>query len=356
MQTRNQSLDILRGIAVLMVIVSHYSGLLSKPSALLETGWVGVDLFFVLSGFLISGLLFSEFKKTGVMNLKLFWVRRGFKIYPSFYALLALTAGFAFITKNRVPSALLWESLFLQNYFTHFWPHTWSLAVEEHFYFALPVLLLFLARIQKNQENPFRVIPFISMGLSLLCFCLRWYALEHGRDWAHIAFPTHLRIDALFAGVTLGYYSHFDQESFREARKPWVLAIGLITFASFFVMPDVPRLTFAYVGFSFIVAWAVNQPESAHRLSRVLARIGCYSYSIYLWHFAVFVALTRATAHWFRFPAYVVGAIVMGVLMAKLIELPTLKLRDRIFPSITRVPTPRMHSVAPRAGAIKGIA
>ena len=270
MTSRNQSLDVLRGIAVLLVIVSHYSGTLPRPSALLETGWVGVDLFFVLSGFLISGLLFSEFEKTGTINLKRFWIRRGFKIYPPFYALIGLTALVALVRTRQLPHQLIWEATFLQNYFSRFWPHTWSLAVEEHFYFSLPLLFLLLMLIGKGKPNPFRAIPIISLGLCLLCLYLRILALRHGGDWGHIAFPTHLRMDALFAGVTLGYYAHFTPESFREAGKSWVLGFGLFFAATFVIMPDVPRLTFAYVAFSFIVAWAVNRPSSKNPLAKGL--------------------------------------------------------------------------------------
>jgi len=333
MTSRNQSLDVLRGIAVLLVIVSHYSGTLPQPSALLETGWVGVDLFFVLSGFLISGLLFSEFEKTGTINLKRFWIRRGFKIYPPFYALIGLTAFAALVRTHQLPHQLLWEATFLQNYFSRFWPHTWSLAVEEHFYLSLPLLFLILMLIGKGKPNPFRAIPIISLGLCLLCLYLRILALRHGRDWGHIAFPTHLRMDALFAGVTLGYYAHFAPESFREAGKSWVLAIGLFFAATFVIMPDVPRLTFAYVAFSFIVAWAVNRPSSKNPLVKGLSWIGYYSYSIYLWHVVAMLGVEQLSARRFRFPIYFVVAIGLGVLMAKLIEVPALKLRDKVFPS-----------------------
>jgi len=80
MNSRNQSLDMLRGVAVLLVLGRHMDGAGIWSSA----GWCGVDLFFVLSGFLISGLLFTEFKKTGTIDVKRFWIRRGFKIYPAF--------------------------------------------------------------------------------------------------------------------------------------------------------------------------------------------------------------------------------------------------------------------------------
>ena len=86
-QMRNKRLDILRCIAVITVIL-HHSG---ESSFFTRVGWIGVDLFFVLSGFLISGLLFSEYKKRHSISLKRFFIRRGLKIYPAFYAFLLLT-------------------------------------------------------------------------------------------------------------------------------------------------------------------------------------------------------------------------------------------------------------------------
>lgn len=84
---RNKRLDILRGIAVLFVLGRH--GVMEGVWK--ETGWAGVDLFFVLSGFLISGLLFSEYKRKRSIDLARFIIRRGFKIYPSFYLMLLTT-------------------------------------------------------------------------------------------------------------------------------------------------------------------------------------------------------------------------------------------------------------------------
>ena len=332
MNSRKQSLDVLRGVAVLMVIVNHYAIVVPHGErTMLDIGGAGVDLFFVLSGFLISGLLFAEFKATGKLDVKRFWIRRGFKIYPSFYALMGATAMLALVRAHRIPPQLLTESVFLQNYFSRFWPHTWSLAVEEHFYFSLPLLLLVLAAIGKGKDNPFRALPAISVALSGLCLYLRIVAVRHGADWSGVAFPTHLRIDALFAGVTLGYFFHFDHESFVEARRWWVLATGVAFASAFLFLPDVPRLTVAYIAFSFIVAWTVTRNPSKRLPVRSLAWIGRYSYSIYLWHgFAIF-ALERMAPRWFRFPAYVLGAIVIGTTMSKLIELPPLRVRDRLF-------------------------
>jgi len=139
-------------------------------------------------------------------------------------------------------------------------------------------------------------------------------------------------MDALFAGVTLGYYAHFTPESFREAGKSWVLGFGLFFAATFVIMPDVPRLTFAYVAFSFIVAWAVNHPSSRNPLAKGLSWIGCYSYSIYLWHVVAMLGIEQLSVRWFRFPLYFAATIGLGVVMSKLIEVPVLKLRDRVVP------------------------
>jgi peptidoglycan/LPS O-acetylase OafA/YrhL len=85
---RNKRLDILRCVAILLVIFYH-GGVVKYLS---PSGWMGVDLFFVLSGFLISGLLFSEYRKNGSIQFKRFFVRRGFKIYPAFYSFVAFIA------------------------------------------------------------------------------------------------------------------------------------------------------------------------------------------------------------------------------------------------------------------------
>lgn len=83
-KNRNQAIDFLRGVAVALTIFRHFGVNLF----LYKIGWVGVDLFFVLSGFLVSGLLFGEYKKTGGIDFPRFFVRRGLKIYPLFYLII----------------------------------------------------------------------------------------------------------------------------------------------------------------------------------------------------------------------------------------------------------------------------
>ncbi len=127
---RIKSIDFLRGIAVLLVIFRH----IYLEPILVTIGWAGVDLFFVLSGFLVSNLLFQEYKQTQTVKPIRFLIRRGFKIYPLFYLMIFLLF---FMETHRSPqfydiykARLLNEVLFIQNY--HYdvtlIGHTWSLA------------------------------------------------------------------------------------------------------------------------------------------------------------------------------------------------------------------------------------
>ena len=106
-------------------------------------GWIGVDLFFVLSGFLVSGLLFNEIKNTGKVNPKLFLIRRGFKIYPAFYFFFFSTLAIRYLINDLMfpLPKILSEIFFLQSYLDNIWLHTWSLAIEEHFYIFIAILL-----------------------------------------------------------------------------------------------------------------------------------------------------------------------------------------------------------------------
>jgi len=139
---RLRELDFLRGIAIILVLIRHSS----ITQFLVNIGWIGVDLFFVLSGFLVSGLLFKEYKVYGELNIKRFLIRRGFKIYPLFYV-AAIPYILIKISESTFSLPLLLGDLFfLQNYVSN-WGYLyaagWSLAVEEHFYLGIAGILFF---------------------------------------------------------------------------------------------------------------------------------------------------------------------------------------------------------------------
>lgn len=342
MNSRNHSLDVLRGVAILLVLGRHapYVEHSRYLSAWFRIGWSGVDLFFVLSGFLISGLLFSEFKRSGTIDVKRFWIRRGYKIYPGFYVLVCFLAAVSLVRTGRIPRALLGDVFFVQNYFAHITDHGWSLAVEEHFYLLLPLFFAALLWVGRKSPDPFRAIPLTSLALTVACLAMRISASANNQAlWDQIAYPTHLRMDALFLGVTLGYYFHFQS---LHVTRPWVLAIfGLLlllpalAFGTASIFTATVGLTLTSLGYACILIWALS---CRWKHAWGLAWMGRYSYSIYLWH-ALIATLSKNTLGEtpFSFWIYVISSLAIGVGMTKLIELPLLRIRERLLPAVVEV-------------------
>jgi len=358
---RNLQLDVLRGVAILLVLNCH-SIFLQKPTwaaPLVRAGWSGVDLFFVVSGFLISGLLFSEYRKTGAIRFSRFAIRRAAKIYPAFYfTVLVLVVGDCF--SHTSCSQDLWDRVlhdvfFLQSYRLGTSGHFWSLSVEEHFYILLPVALFFMMRrAGAHVPNPFRPIPrvFLSVALAVLAMRLLnaqihpWIVRS---DWQRYLAATHLRLDSLFFGVFISYCYHFHQETFcRFCRRfRWGLWIAAALLLSPLLMIDqydrwtyTYGFTFAYLGYGCLLVAFLQVPVSAlwrpvSLLFRAIGFIGTYSYSIYLWHlltFNVISSLNPGIPSFTLIPMSFGAAIGVGLIAAKLVEVPVLRLRDRLVP------------------------
>src|SRR5579862_1036612 len=242
---RSIQLDILRGAAILLVLGDHwviYPANAGKfrplAQALSNIGWTGVVLFFVLSGFLIGGLLMQEIQTYGRLDVQRFLVRRAFKIWPAYYLYLAfLFVAIGLRSGGRWGHALhlLKPNLVhLQNYTYHqaaYAGHTWSLAIEEHFYLVLPFLLVFLASTNRKRLD---WIPWIALALTLVCLGLR--LMHHGQVFHTymIQNPTHFRVDSLFTGVMLAYWYHFRPDLFASLarRRGPLLVVALL-----FVLP-----------------------------------------------------------------------------------------------------------------------
>jgi peptidoglycan/LPS O-acetylase OafA/YrhL len=343
-------LDAIRAVAVLLVLGRHFvnvdRGIPPGLAAVLRPwrafGWVGVDLFFVLSGFLVSGLLFSEYRQRGQLRPWRFLGRRGFKIYPGFYLLLVVT--WFWVTK-RVPRInFLYEAAFIQNYQGRVWNHTWSLAVEEHFYLGLAFLLWSLARFRGGRD-PFAVLPRVCLLFFVLVFALRLRAYSlYPRGY--LLLPTHYRIDALLFGTLLAYHWTFHQARLvgwvRRTRS--LLLCGsvllllpclLLPLENDFIVNTV-GLTANYLGFGglMIVAVVTFRDRPPPRALVPLARVGFFSYSIYLWHAPVMVLTSGYLPQRIGWPAtvlaYLIGSLVGGIIMATVIELPFLRLRERL--------------------------
>ena len=370
-------LDVLRGIAILLVFGSHYvvgpkeAGQLRIPATMwFRLGGSGVDLFFVLSGFLVGGLLMRELRLYGKLDVRRFLVRRAWKIWPVYYLYLLFITITLIVTKAHFAAPLpLMISQFvfnLQNYNVLHLPydapmfagHTWSLAVEEHFYLMLPLLLLFLSGNKKRLVW----IPWIALGLDIVCLYLRHRLPMPFRPWVQLD-PTHLRIDSLFTGVVLAYWYHFRPDIMamlsRYRMLLTIVGLALLVPRALFPVEEHPFIwsygfTCLSLGYACLLTVCVTTPVGEGRLgrwfgsrfARSLAFIGGFSYSTYIWHIdlvmnpfksridAGLLAGLPASVRWVTLTTiYIAAAAAVGTVLARMTERPALLLRDSLFPA-----------------------
>jgi peptidoglycan/LPS O-acetylase OafA/YrhL len=357
-------LDILRAAAVFLVLLYHFPNVF-PPRSLSQTifrkiewfGWTGVDLFLVLSGFLIGNLLFAEFRKHARIDLKRFWLRRAFKIYPPFYLLLLLWLLHVFPLDTPLTArAVLGEALFLQNYVGHLWTHTWSLALEEHFY-----LLIGLASCGLFGRLLIPRWPAVVFFVAASCLSLRvWMSMHSPFDPETHLFPTHLRLDSLFIGSGIAYAFNFRQTTgnYFTRRFRWLLlgfaflclAAGLTRKLGDGAFPQTLGLTLLAIGYSTLVAlvvfgaFSLTLPTGA----AALLLIGRCSYGIYLWHMTVLRKITPLIEQYIPFGfgyvellLYLTLSVGIGIALTRCVEIPFLRFRDRHFPSRASTPIPR---------------
>lgn len=312
---------------------------------------MGVDLFFVLSGYLVSGLLFGEYQKTGKIRPIRFLIRRGMKIYPSFYALILFSFIFNLAGPKPRLNQVLSEIFYVQNYFPGIWGHTWSLAVEEQFYILLVIVVILLVRSRK--ENPLSSIPRLVVIVCLACLSIRLvtYYFHPYYEYRVNYTPTHMRLDALAFGVLISYLRHFHRpryEAFIQAHYKILLIFGVLLILPAF-LKDIKTYPFIYTagytliylgsGMILMAVTAVNLRQTG--LLRFMGFIGKHSYNIYLWHLPVrsFLnsSLMQNTAVQSNSYVYILTfatlGIMVGIFWSLTLEAYFLKLRDRFFPS-----------------------
>ena len=338
---REIELDFVRGIAILLVMDFHNAsfGLLHYPLRLLHIshpGWMGVDIFFVLSGFLVGGLLVKEWKVKGRIDSKSFLIRRVFKIWPQYYVYL-----FLLIVSGRHTVRELWGNLLnIQNY-TGGIAHTWSLAIEEHAYLLIILILAVAARRKTRMRSLFLFFAGLSLCIVLLRLGLAWERIQ-------VFDPTHTRVNAIFYGVMLAILYHYAPETFHRMQRWRWLWIGIPVVAlcyswfHFYTWWD-PAISLDLADFSGIALLMLIyrhwEGKTHNWLYRSVAWIGLYSYGIYLWHVSVDapVAIVAQRLPGWMVPAWdgaapIVVGILMGVVTTKLVEFPALRLRDKWFP------------------------
>jgi len=371
---RNRGLDVLRGTAILLVFFNHVDSRtipgFSIPEGFAKfvywriknLGCSGVDLFFVLSGFLISGLLFKEIDETGGLRLARFWGRRAFKIIPSYYFLLlalAVTGATGWLDSSSIAAtgnSLFVHGLFFQNYLANTMNGpTWSLAVEEHFYLLLPLLLLLVSGrgAVKSGSRKFLFMIALMLLLPLAFRIQRAFGGIQPNDFM----LTHFRFDSLLFGVLCQWLIRTKSSLVSivtRHKSISILASGLLILPVPFYARSHPFMftvgfSMAAIGYAILLLLTVSSEPGRWRKSwpaGAVAAIGIWSYNIYLWHYflrEVHLPLYQDTQLWIA--AHVPGAgltatvqfvffasvsIGIGALVTQIVERPFLLLRDKI--------------------------
>lgn len=359
---RLYGLDHLRTLAILLVLLYHYRAF--KHPDWIDTvgkfGWTGVDLFFVLSGFLISGQLFKEMEKSGWINLKVFFTKRFFRIIPPYFFTLFLYFAFPFFRERESLSSFWKFVTFTQNYGLDVinrgtFSHAWSLCIEEQFYLFLPLMLLIALK-----TKLLKYTVYFAVILILFSLAARFMIWENTivallntegfwKGWyREIYYPTHTRLDGLAVGVIIGYLMQYSSgfQRFVHNNGSRLLMLGAILLGiSFWICDDqvskeasIFGFTFVALSYGLILMSAVSRSSFLFKSkSYVTAQLAGLSYAVYLSHKGIIHMIQYGldqmgieTSDTICLLICLAGCIFGGILYRFVIEKPSSKLKISI--------------------------
>jgi peptidoglycan/LPS O-acetylase OafA/YrhL len=359
------SFDGLRAIFVLLVVGFHATYFLVPKYAGLYVpgGFIGVDAFFVLSGFLITSLLLQEWDRHGRISLRTFYRRRALRLFPALWTIMIVQLIYALIVHEPLGAELKGLAaifFYVGNISGSFkatppleLQQTWSLAIEEQFYLVWPLVLIVLIRLRNR-----RVTITVMCGLIAVALVFRALLWNAGVPWLTVYTQTEARVDTLMVGALFAYLLH------TGSRVPRGIGIYAAAAALFLAVVIVyVRIGGHYFSWLFdggytVVALAcglviLGVLDQRLAVARVLSTapfrlVGRLSYSIYLWHALVFVAIYDHWSHRSNRARSVAGfciTAVASVLSYYLIELPFL--RRKRSPSAPPEGAPRLAPPVP---------
>lgn len=350
-------LDTLRALAIALVLMSHYNGFVRHApgfGAIGSIGWAGVDLFFVLSGYLIGNQLLAPLARGERLDLRTFFARRLLRTLPNYYVVLAiylLLRDSPIAGKSMAP---VWRFLtFTQNFGMNYgetFTHSWSLCIEEQFYLVLPLAVIALVG---RKRSPLllwcALIAAIAAGMTA-----RGIAFMDGKDVfaAPVYYSSFGRFDELLPGVAIALLKNFHPITFARLLRYGnaLLVAGLASAAAvlYGVMNEVPNAFLASAfGFSAVAVSFALLTCSALSPSSLLNRLhipgapslALWSYAVYLVHKPIFMALRPElqrlgidTGEPLTIIMVMAVGIAGGWLLYRLVEYPFMQLRAHFYP------------------------
>lgn len=329
---RNFALDCFRALAIMLVFTGHSILAAGSPASLapLQFGGTGVDLFFVLSGWLIGNQLLIEKKTFGNIEVPRFWIRRWMRTMPAYYAVLAATVLQLYLTKDDF--SFPWSHLFfLQNYIGDLsvFYVSWSLSVEEQFYLFIAPLFVATLRL----SNKYQILVLITLLISPSLF--RYFELYNSMS------ETHVRLDCCAMGVLLAYVKHYKKETwcFLQARVIYLFVASVSLYMFFYLarynsewgVSDPSKLMLAFM-FGIWIIWGDQTSFTPKNLfSIVIMHISTRSYAMYLLHVDALALVKRLNiADLFVF--YVLAlllTLILAEFLYRFIELPFMSSRSK---------------------------
>ncbi len=354
------ALDGVRGLAILVVMAVHAA--LPVPPG----GFLSVDLFFVLSGFLITSVLLEEWDRTSTIRLVGFYMRRALRLLPGLLVFLVALVAFSLTFPTMAQARELWREAFYTFFYVTNWAiafgampalgwlgHAWTLAIEEQFYLVWPWLLLAMLRAGMSRR---RVV--LATGGLIAMAALHRLALWHdGATIERLFFGFDTRCDSLLAGCVAGIVASIPPERVPGRLRRWMPVaggVGAVVVAGMMVMASREAAYMPCGGFTlFAVAAAAAILDLVHRPHSLLARAlalrplvhaGRISYGLYLWHWPVFLSLlpmwtglTTMQSDVLRFAVTWLAA----ELSFRLVESPCLRWKSRWSPGREPASSPR---------------
>lgn len=346
-------LDILRSAAILLVFSAHVSGFFSESPSLSRLpfvywGWTGVDLFFILSGYLIGGQLWKELSRTGTVQVSRFILRRGFRIWPLYYTIL-LIALVSVLMRGQSHNGFITDFFFLSNYVDRTnVGGSWSLAIEEQFYIAFPLALWLGSRF----FSPQRLI-FIPIGWLIALPVIR-AVIFHFKGVIDGS-PFHTHSDGLALGLIIAWIAAFYPRRMKTPLMENALTLIGIVILALILRNGFSRHVFGYSSLALIYGGLalfllrLQSPPGWFRWSwfYVISRL---SYGIYLNHFFVLDHLPQILKPYIGGGAtgfvlcwtvgFLVSATVAFVTFAS-VELPFLRIRESFLSKGAPNPSPQ---------------
>jgi peptidoglycan/LPS O-acetylase OafA/YrhL len=356
---RRFGLDLLRAAAVLLVVIAHGS-VLAVPlwipgQEIIFMAFLGVELFFVLSGFLVGGLLLDELEANrdapGRGWVLHFWSRRWLRTLPNYYLVLGLNFGFVALVAQPLPESWPLYFLFSQNLVSahpNFFGEAWSLAVEEWFYLLAPLVALAFSPLLRSPRAVLAGFTALLLGYLLLRLGV---ALWFDPAWdAGVRKLTALRLDGIAYGVLMVWlYARLPRLRALKGSLALCGSLLLLACAALFLSVDVDRslaarsllFSAAPLACALLLPWAAEFRfvPLPMLFKRWVVRLAVLSYSLYLLHMLfvrAFLAWASAPLGWdevlLRSAVYFGGALAASWLLYRGFERPILSLRDRWVP------------------------